>query len=211
MTEPLVFFHAPQSRSSGVAVLLDELAAPHEVRIVDMKDGEQRQPAFLAINPMGKVPALLYGNALVTEQVAIYLFLADLFPAAGLAPGLTETSRGPYLRWMAFYGSCFEPAVVDRAMKRDPAPLATSPYGDFDTMLGTLVGQLRTHPFIAGGRLTAADILWCGALQWITSFGLLPETAEIMDYIGRIGARPSFTRVKDRDAAWKAARETPAV
>ena len=87
-----------------------------------MKAGEQRGAAYLAINPMGKVPAVLHGDALVTEQGAVYTYLADLFPQAGLAPTLGDPLRGPYLRWMFFYGSSFEPAVVDRSMKRDPAP-----------------------------------------------------------------------------------------
>ena len=113
----LTFFHAPNTRSTGVAILLEELGAPHETRILNMKAGEHRQPAYLAINPMGKVPAILVGDALTTEQVAIYIHLADLFPAAGLAPGLSDPLRGPYLRWIAFYGSSFEPAIVDKALE----------------------------------------------------------------------------------------------
>ncbi len=201
MTRDLVFFHAPQTRSSGVAVLLEELAAPHEVRLVNMKAGEQREPAFLAVNPMGKVPAILHDGVLVTEQVALYIYLGDLFPAAGLAPALGDRDRGPYLRWLAFYGSCFEPAIVDRALKRDPAPLAMSPYGDFETMLMTLAGHLQKQPFMAGDKLTTADFLWCSSLQWITAFGLLPEREEIAAYIRRIGERPSFAKIRDRDAA----------
>ena len=200
MTEPLVFFHAPQSRSSGVAVLLAELDAPHEVRLVDMKGGEQRQPAYLAINPMGKVPALLHRGALVTEQVAIYLYLADLFPAAELAPAIGDPLRGPYLRWLAFYGSCFEPALVDRALKRDPPPVAMSPYGSFETVIDTLTAQLRPGPYLLGERLSAADILWGGALRWMTRFGLLPERPEIPPYIERVTSRPTFKAADERDA-----------
>ena len=95
---------------------------------------------------MGKVPALLHDGALVTEQAAIYLYLADLFPAAGLAPPIGDPLRGPYLRWMVYYGSCFEPAVIDKSQQRPPAPPAASPYGDYDTMLATLTGQLAPGP-----------------------------------------------------------------
>ena len=115
-------YHCPQTRSSGALMLVKELAADVDVKILDMKAGEQRAPAFLAVNPMGKVPALLDGDALVTEQVAIFLFLADRFAEKGLAPAIGDPLRGPYLRWMAFYGSSFEPACVDRAMKREPGP-----------------------------------------------------------------------------------------
>src|SRR5690349_14041878 len=98
----ITLFHAPQSRSSAALILLEELDAPYELRVINMKAGEQRQPAYLQINPMGKVPAMMHRGALVTEQVAIFLYLADLFPDAGLAPALGDALRGPYLRWMAF-------------------------------------------------------------------------------------------------------------
>jgi glutathione S-transferase len=203
----VIFYHAPNTRSSGVSILLAELAAPYELRVLNMKAGEQRRPAYLAVNPMGKVPAILHGDALITEQVAIYLYLADLFPEAGLAPPIGDPLRGPYLRWMTYYGSCFEPAIVDRAMKRDPAPPAMCPYGDFDTTLATLTGQLANGPYILGDRFSAADILWGTALTWITGFGLVPELPEIMTYIGRINARPSVADAKAKDAALAASHE----
>jgi glutathione S-transferase len=137
-----------------------------------MKAGEQRQPAYLAVNPMGKVPALKHRDALVTEQVAIYLYLADLFPEAGLAPAIGDSLRGPYLRWMAFYAACFEPAVVDRFRKNDPGPQTMSPYGDYATMLDTVVAQLAKGPYLFGERFTAADVLWGTALGWTTMFEL---------------------------------------
>jgi glutathione S-transferase len=98
-----------------VLILLEEIGAPYQLHVLNMKTDEQRRPEYLAINPMGKVPALKHDGALITEQVAIFLYLADLFPEAGLAPPIGDPLRGPYLRWMVFYGSCFEPAVVDRA------------------------------------------------------------------------------------------------
>src|SRR6195256_2318322 len=122
--DTLVFFHAPNTRSSGTRILLEELSAPHELRVVNMKAGEQRQPAFLAVNPMGKVPAILHRGELVTEQAAIFIYLADLFPKAGLAPATDDRLRGSYLRWLVYYGSSFEPAVVDRALNRGPGPPA---------------------------------------------------------------------------------------
>src|SRR4030088_1085807 len=120
--DALVFSHSPSIRSSGTRILLEELSAPHELRVVNMKAGEQRQPAFLAVNPMGKVPAILHRGALVTEQAAIFIYLADLFPKAGLAPATDDRLRGPYLRWLGYYGSSFEAAVVDPGLKRDPGP-----------------------------------------------------------------------------------------
>ena len=198
--DKLEFFHSPQTRSSGVFLLLEELGATYDLRLVNMKAGDQRKPEYLAINPMGKVPAIRHRGELVTEQGAIFIYLADAFPEKGLAPALDDPLRGPYLRWLVYYGSSFEPAVIDKAMKRDAAPASTSPYGDYDTMLATLVGQLRNGPWLLGERFTAADILWGTALQWTTSFKLVPELPEIMDYIARVAARPAVATINARDA-----------
>lgn len=206
----VTLYHSPNTRSTGALILLEELGAPYDLQVLNMKAGEQRQPAYLAINPMGKVPALRHGDAVVTEQVAVYLYLADLFPEAGLAPPIGDPQRGPYLRWMAFYAACFEPAVVDRAAKHDPAPQTMSPYGDYDTMLGTLVGQLAKGSYLLGERFSAADVLWGTALGWTTMFKLVPELPEIMSYVQRIGARPAAARVRAKDAELAAAQEPKA-
>lgn len=204
--QPLVLFHSPNTRSSGVLVLLEELGAACELHVLDLKAGEQRESAYLAVNPMGKVPALKHGEALITEQVAIFLYLADLFPERGLAPPLGSPLRGPYLRWMVYYCSCFEPALVDRALKREPAPRGTSPYGDYDTMLKTLTDQLGHGPWLLGNVFTAADVLWGNALRWTTMFKLVPELPVITAYIERVSARPAFARARTRDAELAAAQ-----
>jgi glutathione S-transferase len=196
----IVFYHSPNTRSTGTRILLEELGAPYELRALNMKAGEQRQHDYLAVNPMGKVPAVRHGDALVTEQVAIFTYLADLFPKAGLAPALDDPQRGPYLRWLAYYGSCFEPAVVDRALKREPAPPTMCPYGDFDTMLQTLVDLLAAGPYVLGERFSAADVLWGTALGWMTRFKLVPDLPEIMAYVERVGARPAVAKVRALDA-----------
>lgn len=204
-TQNLNFFHAPQTRSFGVLVLLKELGADYTLKVLNMKAGEQRQPAYLQINPMGKVPALLHDGALITEQAAIYMYLADQFPAASLAPKIGDPLRGPYLRWMMFYGSCFEPAVIDRSHKRTDVAPGTSPYGDFDTMFGTLLAQLEKGPYLLGEQFSAADLLWGSALTWITMFKLLPETAVVQSYIDRINALPSVAWARAKDAELMAA------
>jgi glutathione S-transferase len=200
-TENITLFHAPNSRSAGTLVLLEELGASYELHVLNIQAGEQREPAFLAINPMGKVPAILHDGAVVTEQIAIYIYLADLFPQAGLAPDVHDRRRGPYLRWMAFYAACFEPAVVDKAMKREAAPPMMSPYRDFGTVMSTLTAQLEAGPYLLGDTFSAADVLWGTALHWTTMFGLVPETPVIKAYIERIGSRPAALRVKQKDAA----------
>ncbi|MDF3889229.1 glutathione S-transferase family protein [Cupriavidus basilensis] len=200
MSQPEVtLFHSPNTRSTGALTLLEELGVPYRLHPLNMKAGEQREPAYLAINPMGKVPAILYGDALVTEQTAVFIFLADLFPQARLAPALTDPLRGPYLRWMAFYGSCFEPALVDRSQQRE-TPRAMCPYGDYDTTISTLLGQLEKGPYLLGDTFTAADVLWGTALTWTTMFKLVEATPVVQAYIDRINARPAVARARAIDA-----------
>ena len=202
----VTLFHSPNTRSSGALILLEELGADYLLHVLNMKKSEQRAPEYLAVNPMGKVPAVKHGDAVITEQVAVFLYLADLYPEAGLAPPIGDPLRGPYLRWMAFYGSCFEPAIVDRSQKREPAPQATSPYGDFDTTFKTLTDQLAKGTYLLGDRFTAVDVLWGTALTWITMFKLLPASTVIQAYVDRAGARPAVARAKAKDAELAAAQ-----
>ncbi|MES2102660.1 MAG: glutathione S-transferase family protein [Pseudomonadota bacterium] len=197
----VTLFHSPHSRSAGARILLEELGADYQLHLLDMKAAEQREPAYLAINPMGKVPAILHGETLVTEQAAVYMYLAELYPEAGLAPAIGDPLRGAYLRWMVFYGSCFEPAVVDLSLKREPAPPSLSPYGSYDTMLETVRQQLSSGPYLLGERYTAADVLWGCALTWILAFKLVPELPEITAYVQRINARPAVLRATAADQA----------
>jgi glutathione S-transferase len=202
----ITLFHAPNTRSFGTLLLLEELGAPYTLRVLNMPAGEQREAAYLAINPMGKVPAVLHGEALITEQVAIYLHLADLFPEAGLAPAPDDPLRGPYLRWMVFYAACFEPAIVDRALKREAGPPALSPYGSFDTMLETIRAQLARGTWLLGARFSAADVLWGAGLGYATQFGMVPPLPEIAAYSERCNDRPAVARTRGRDAELSAAQ-----
>jgi glutathione S-transferase len=196
----VTFFHSPQSRSAGALVLLEELGADYELQVLNLKKGEQRQRAYLAVNPMGKVPAIVHDGALVTEQGAVYAYLADLYPEAGITPAIGDPLRGPYLRWLFYYGSSFEPALIDRSMKREPAPPSSSPYGDYETMLKTLTDQLAGGPFLLGERFTAADVLWGTALRWTTMFKLVPDTPVVAGYIARVTSRPAAARAAKIDA-----------
>lgn len=202
----ITLFHSPNTRSSGSLLLLEELGADYDLHILNMKAGEQREPAYLAVNPMGKVPAVKHGEVVVTEQVAIYLYLADLFPQAGLAPAVSDPARGAYLRWLIFYGSCFEPAVVDRAMQREPGQASMMTYGDFDTMFNTVAQHLESGPYFLGERFSAADLLWGSALNWMVQWKIVPELPVITAYVERHVARPAFKKVTERDAELAAAQ-----
>jgi glutathione S-transferase len=133
----------------------------------------------------------VHDGAVITEQPAVYLYLADLYPEKKLAPRIGDPLRGPYLRWMVFYGSSFEPAVVDQTRKGEPVAPSTSPYGDFDTMLKTLDNQLAKGPWMLGDTFTAADILW----------GVTPA---IKAYVDRVNALPSVVRANAKGAEYAA-------
>ena len=203
----LILYHSPRSRSRGARMLLEELGADFAVHAFDLSTGEHKTPAFLAINPLGKVPTLRHGDVVVTEQAAIYLYAAELYPEAGLSPAVGDPLRGPYLRWMAFYGACFEPAIVDRSMNREPAAYSMPPDGDFDAMCSTLTAQLEKGPYLLGERFTAADVLWASALDWTTMFKLVPETPLVRGYIDRVMARPAMQRARAADAALAEAQD----
>ena len=206
----IIFYHSPQSRSAGTLFLLEELGADYELRTLDLKKNEQRGSDYLGVNPMGKVPAIVHDGALVTEQGAVYAYLADLYADAGITPAIGDPLRGPYLRWLFFYGSSYEPALIDRSMKREPAPPSTSPYGDYDTVLKTLWDQLGDGPYLLGDRFTAADVLWGTALRWTTMFKLVPETPAVKAYIERVTARPAALRAAKIDEEIMASRAAPA-
>ena len=200
----LTLYYAPSTRATGVRILLEELGAEYDMHVLNLRRGEQRSADYLAVNPLGKVPAIVHDGAVVTEQAAIYLYLADAFPQRGLAPAIGDGLRGPYLRWLTFYGSSFEPAMVDKHLGRDPGSAMMSPYGAHDTVVDTLDNQLATGPFLLGERLTAADLLWGTALGWMLKFKLLPERPAFTAYAGRIAGRAAARRVLDEDAALSA-------
>ncbi|RDI99121.1 glutathione S-transferase family protein [Dyella solisilvae] len=204
--ERVTFYHAPNSRSGGARALLEELGVDYELKVLNLRKQEQRQSPYVGVNPMGKVPAIWHRGQLVTEQPAVYIYLADLYAEKGLAPGLDDPLRGVYLRWMVFYGSCFEPALVDRSMQREPAAPSTCPYGDWDTMFSTLVAQLERGPYMLGERFSALDVLWGSALRWTTMFKLVPELPVITAYVERIAARPAMQRAAALDAELAAAQ-----
>ncbi|KAF2991643.1 glutathione S-transferase family protein [Methylocystis sp. MJC1] len=209
MSGDLIFYHSPNTRSSSVLILLEELDAPYTLKDLNFKIGAQREPEYLAVNPMGKVPAIEHNGALVTELGAVFIYLADAFPQKKLAPQIGDPLRGPYLRWLAFYGSAFEPAIMDRYTKQEP-PKNMSAYGDFETVMAVINKQLAAGPYLLGARFSAADILWATALRWTTGFGLVPMTPEISAYIERVGSRPSVARVTETDKQLLAIHEAAA-
>lgn len=201
MNRHLTLYYAPQSRALGALALLEELGADYDLQVLDLKTGEQRQSAYLAINPLGKVPAVMHEGTLITEQPAVYQYLAELYPEANLSPAPGTPLRGAYLRWLAFYGSSFEPALLDKALQRPPADPSLVPYSDYDSTIKVLNDQLERGPYLLGDTITAADILFGIALSWTVAFNMVPDTPAIRTYITRIDTRPAVQRARAKEAA----------
>ena len=196
----LMLYHAAPSRSSVALWMLEEIGEAYDVHLLRLKDGDNRDPAYLAVNPMGKVPALRHRDAVITEVAAICTYLADAFPASGLNIPLDDPRRGPYLKWLFFAPGVLEAAVTDRAFPRAAEPRrATLGYGDFDTTMDVLAHAVTPGPYLMGARFTAADVVIGANLRWGMIFKMIPERREFSDYVARCADRPAATRAQAKD------------
>lgn len=193
MTTALTFYTNPQSRGSIVHWMLEEIGQPYTTDVLSY-GGSMKAPAYLAINPMGKVPAIRHGKQVVTEAAAICLYLADAFPAAGLAPAAAD--RGDYYRWVLFAAACGEPAMSNHANGWDPSPekMRQFGYGSFDETFATLANWLKGREFVAGKRFSAADVYVGSLLNFGMMFGIVPKKPEFEAYVAPLIARPAKQR-----------------
>jgi len=196
----LKFYTNPMSRGRIVRWMLEEVGAPYDVEYL-VYGGSMKSPEYLAINPMGKVPAVVHDGQVVTECAAICAYLADAFPEAKLAPPPAE--RAAYYRWMFFAAGPVEAAVTDRslglAVPEDRKMMAG--YGDFDDMFQTLVKAVSNTPYIAGDEFTAADVYVGSHIGWGLQFGSLPEHDAFKAYFARLSERPAYRRATELDDA----------
>lgn len=195
----LTLYHNPQSRSTTVHYMLHELGEPFEIVPIELKTGEHKRPEFLKINPMGKLPVLRDGDVIITETPAILTYLADKYPKAGLAPAVDAPERGTYLRWLFFYGSCFEPALIDLALKRETPP-SMAGWGKPEDVLDALSAALKPGPWLLGERFTAADVMMGCGISYMLAFKILPARPEFVEYSARLEARPARKAAKAADA-----------
>ena len=201
----LTLYHASPSRSSIILWMLEELGQPYEVKLLKLSEGDNLKPDYLAINPMGKVPALDHKGTVITESAAICTYLADEFPQAKLNVPVGTPRRGVYLKWLFFGPGCFEPAVIDRAAPRkEEARRGMLGYGTFDTTMDTVAKAVAKGPWLMGEQFTAADVIIGANIRWGTMFKLIPERPEFTAYSARIAARPAAKRADDKDAKLKA-------
>lgn len=208
MTASVEFFTNPMSRGQIVRWMLEEVGERYETHILDYKSS-MKADDYLAINPMGKVPAIRHGETVVTEVAAICCYLADAFPAVGLAPPVDR--RGDYYRWLFFAAGPVEAAFSNKAAGFD-VPVerrAMFGYGTFDLAIDALEKGVSRHDFIASDRFSAADLYVGSQLGFMLQFGLLEPRPAFSNYVARVTDRPAYTRAKKIDADLIAAM-TPA-
>lgn len=200
MSTMLTLYTNPRSRGRIARWMLEEVGQPYDTVVVPYGP-PMKAPEYLALNPMGKVPTLVHGDTVVTETPAILAYLADAFPAAGLAPPLAE--RGAYYRWLFFAAGPMEAAVTDQALgvKVEAKQQGFVGYGSAQLTEDTLAAALAGRTFIAGDRFSAADLYLCAKLDFALAFGNLPKRPEFLAYCAAHAQRPAKRRAAALDDA----------
>jgi glutathione S-transferase len=192
----ITLYHSPASRAFTARWMLEELGVPFRVKTIDIRKGEQKEPAYLRLNPAGKVPTLTDGEVVVSENPAIAIYLADRYGYGTLAPKIDEADRGPYLKWMVFSTAVVDPVATLHEQKID-LPGFNFSFGAFDDMVQVLTGVLKNREFLLGRRFSAADVVLGGTLSRLLYQKVLPQELVLLDYNSRLTARDAFHRAAD--------------
>lgn len=208
----LVFYTNPMSRGRIIRWMLEEVGQPYDTKILAWETGAAKQPEYLAINPMGKVPAIVHGGTVVTECAAICAYLADAFPQANLAPPVTSRLRGPYYRWLFFGAGPIEQMESFAALKMEvpEEQRGMVGFGCAADVLNTLEGALKGREFLAGDSFTAADLYIGAHLGWGMGFGTIEKRPVFEQYVARLQARPAAVRANQIDDALMPKQPEPA-
>lgn len=202
MSATITFYTNPMSRGRIARWMLEEVGEPYETMLLDYGT-TMKGPEYLAINPMGKVPAIKHGDTVVTEGAAICAYLADMFPNKGLAPPPGSPLRGPYYRWMFFAAGPVEASVTGKALgllaPADKAAMAG--YGTFDATMMALERAVSQGEYICGDQFTAADVYVGSQIGWGLMFGTIDKRPAFTDYVGRLQSRPAAIRANELDDA----------
>ncbi|MEZ5777553.1 MAG: glutathione S-transferase family protein [Paracoccaceae bacterium] len=198
MTETLILYSNPMSRGRIARWMLEEVGRPYTVRYLEYGP-QMKSPEYRAINPMGKVPALVHGDRVVTEYAAICAYLADAFPEAGLVP----EDRSAYYRWLFFGSGPFEAAVIAKALgfvvPEDKRGMVG--FGSLSTTLDAVETALKDRPYLAGESFSAADVATGSQIGWGLRFGTIEPRPALQAYWDRISERPAMQRANDADNA----------
>ena len=209
--DEIVFYTNPMSRGRIARWMLEEVGRPYRTVVLDFGT-TMKAPDYLAINPMGKVPAVTWRGVAVTECAAICAWLADAFPEAGLAPAFDDPARGTYLRWLFFTAGPVEAAVTAKALGLlAPAEKAgMAGYGSFEQVVDALESAVTPGPWILGDRFSAADVYVGSQIMWGLQFKTLPERDAFKAYAARLAGREAAGRARDLDDALIAAASVDA-
>jgi glutathione S-transferase len=208
MAEELVLYTNPMSRGRIARWMLEEVGEPYRAEILEFA-GSMRKPEYMALNPMGKVPALSHGETIVTEAAAICAYLADVFPEAGLAPPPVSRERGPYYRWLFFAAGPVEAANTNKALGVvvPTERAAMVGYGSQERTLAVLEDRLQRSEYIAGDRFTAADVYVGSHVGMGMMFGAIEKRPAFERYWTLVSARPAAVRAREIDDKLAAERE----
>ncbi|HEY5711594.1 MAG TPA: glutathione S-transferase family protein [Allosphingosinicella sp.] len=208
MAESLTFYTHPMSRGRVIRWMLEEVGAPYETVLLDYNES-MKGADYLAVNPMGKVPAIRHGDQVVTETAAICAYLADAFPEAGLAPPHGHRKRAPYYRWLFFASGPVEAAVTNKALDVSfgVEKKAFVGYGSFEEAIDNLERALTPGPYICGDQFTAADLYVGSQIGFFMQFGSIDKRPSFEDYVGRLMSRPAAVRAREIDDALLAAQK----
>jgi glutathione S-transferase len=210
VADELVFYTHPQSRGRIVRWMLEEIGQPYRTELFEYST-TMKAPAYLAINPMGKVPAIRHGDTVVTEAAAICAYLADAFPAAHLAPPPGDRLRGPYYRWLFYGAGPLEAAWTNKAMGFvvPPERERMAGYGRFETVVDVLEQAVSRSEYVVGDSFTAADVYIGSGIGFGMQFGMIEKRPAFEQYCQRLSARPAALRAKEIDDALAAQQQVP--
>jgi glutathione S-transferase len=202
MADDLVLYTNPRSRGRIARWMLEEVGHPYRTEILDYGT-TMKSPAYLAVNPMGKVPALRHGDTIVTEAAAICAYLADAFPHAGLAPPPGDRLRGPYYRWLFFAAGPVEAAVSNKAFGFTVPPERERAigYGSFDQVMTALEQAVSHGGYLVGDRFSAADLYLGSQIGFGLMFGTIEKRPVFERYWQLLSSRPAYLRAQALDEA----------
>ncbi len=202
----LVLYHAVPSRSITVHWMLEELGQPYEIELLSLEAEDHKKPGYLAVNPMGRVPALKHGDRVITETAAICAYLAETFPEGGLNVPVGSPDRAAYLRWLFFAPVTAEPAIIWQSLNL-PDDMEYKPFAEVEEVARVLADALRGREFIAGDRMSAADVMIGATIMWGTQLmPVMPPLPELTEYWARLEQRPAWQRSFGEDQKIMAAK-----
>jgi glutathione S-transferase len=196
----IVLYHHPFSRAANVIWMLEEVGVDYELRFVDIMKGAHKADDLVLLNPMGKLPILVDGDAIVTESAAIGLYLADRYSLGRLAPAPDDSARAAYLRWSLFAPSVIEPGSLAKASSWPFKP-SQAGWGDYEAMLRAMESALSGRDFVLGDRFSMADVIFGGTIRFMLRFKMLEPKPVFTAYGERLGARPASQRTDAKNLA----------